>query len=155
MNKPLYELTEREVGEELRARRKDRTEASTILDLARKQTKRAELRFSEVANEILLRKELKKRKAKARRLAKSGVGQICLQTSPSIWVDPPHGIGYCEDEHGVVIEDTIPDPYDDNHFTESCHYGDTAEQVRAWGEAIERLETYRKLLKAARGVSQL
>jgi hypothetical protein len=153
MNKPLYELTEREVGEELRARRKDRTEASTILDLARKQTRRAELRFSEISNESLLRKELKKRRAKARRLEKTGVGQICLQSSPSIWVFPP--LGFCEDEDTFVTDSIMPDPFYDNHFTESCHYGDTAEQVRAWGEAIERLETYRKLLKAARGVSQL
>jgi hypothetical protein len=153
MNKPLHELTNLEVGIVLRARRKDRTEASTILDLARKQTRRAELGFNEISNESRLRKELKKRRAKARRLAKLGGGKICTMSSPAIWVFPPPG--FCEDEDTFVTDSIMPDPFYDNHFTESCHYGDTAEQVRAWGEAIERLETYRKLLKAARGVSQL
>jgi hypothetical protein len=130
----LTELT----TEELAERQENlRLRVNVKLDLYRDaldQHKAALSLYRDSEKEEANRVKLRKVRAKARKLSREGHGEVCLDSSYGIWVGSPEGLAG-------------EDAYEDDHCTEAGHQGDTAEQCRAWEEAVDRLLTYKEARK--------
>jgi hypothetical protein len=127
----LTELTTEELAERQEMLRQ---KVNTKLDLYRealRQHKDALRLYREAEKEEVDRVKLRKVRSKARKLSREGHGELCLECPLTIWVYPPENLAG-------------EDPYEDEHFTEDSHQGDTLEQLDAWEEAVDRLLTYKE-----------